>query len=57
MMEHQSEITGIPAADLTRQFWIVRFSDRPEAKSGLASLGVVRLLWCSGGFRLALLLA
>lgn len=57
MMEHQSEITGIPAADLMRQFWIVRFSDRPEAKSGLASLGVVRLLWCSGGFRLALLLA
>ena len=53
MMEHQSEITGIPAADLMRQFWIVRFLDRPEAKSGLASLGV-GLAWCIGGFRLIL---
>ena len=40
------------ASDWMHQFWIVRFSDRPEAKSGLASLGVVRLVWCSGGFRL-----
>ena len=53
MMEHQSEITGIPAADLMRQFWIVRFLDRPEAKTGLASLGV-GLAWCIGGFRLIL---
>lgn len=36
-------ITSTPASDWMRQFWIVLFSDRPEAQSGLAILGVRRV--------------
>ena len=45
-------ITSTAASNLAHPFGCVCFSDRPEAKSGLVILGVVRLAWCSGEFRL-----